>query len=398
MKAVGIVSEYNPFHKGHALHVAATKKVLGKPVIAVMSGNFVQRGDFALMRKHARAEAAVRGGVDLVLELPAAQALLSAEGFASAAVGALAATGVVDTISYGSECGDTAPLRELAKVLLSFDFDMALQKELPRGESFARARQNALASLVGEEKATLLAEPNNILGVEYEKICLARGLDSFTIRRIGAAHDGETRDGIASASRIREGIAAERDMTPFMTDSSANILIREQLKGLAPAQAKLAERAILSRLRSMNEEDFAPYDEGSEGLYRRFAVAAAECRSVEDLLQWVKTKRYAMARLRRMLMRIYLGLDRYESTVPYLRVLACNETGRALLKEMKRSALLPVITKPAEGRNLEGRAKDAFAAECRCADLYALACPIVLPGGSDWVTNPVILSETEEIE
>lgn len=391
MNAVGIVSEYNPFHKGHALHIAATKAALGKPVIAIMSGNFVQRGDFAILRKHARAEAAVRGGVDLVLELPAAQALLSAEGFASAAVGALAATGVVDTISYGSECGDTAPLREIAAALLSPDFDAALQQELPRGEVFARARQNALASLVGEEKAALLSEPNNILGVEYEKVCLTRGLNSFTISRIGAAHDGEAKDGIASASRIREGIAADEDMTPFMSEATAAILAAEQEKGLAPASLTLAERAILAKLRSMSEEDFAPYDEGSEGLYRRFAAAAAECASVAELLQSVKTKRYPLARLRRMLMRMYLGLDHYDSTVPYLRILACNETGRALLKEMKTSATLPVITKPAEGRNLEGAAKDSFAAECRCTDLYALACPVLLPGGSDWITKPVIL-------
>ena len=391
MKAAGIVSEYNPFHKGHALHIAATKEALGKPVIAVMSGNFVQRGDFAIMRKHPRAEAAVRGGADLVLELPAAQALLSAEGFASAAVGALAATGVVDTVSYGSECGSTAPLRALASALLSPDFDAALRKELPRGEVFARARQNALAALVGEEQAALLGEPNNILGVEYEKVCLSLGLNSFTIPRIGAAHDGEEKDGIASASRIREGIAAEQDMTSYLPDSTAVILLEERKKSLAPACTALAERAILTKLRSMNEADFAPYDEGGEGLYRRFAAAAAESSSIEELLQKAKTKRYALARLRRMLMRIYLGLDRYDNTVPYLRVLACNETGRALLKEMKTAATLPVITKPAEGRNLTGCAKDAFAAECRCADLYALACPLVPPGGSDWTTNPVIL-------
>lgn len=393
MKAVGIVSEYNPFHKGHALHIAATKEALGKSVIAVMSGNFVQRGDFAIMRKHARAKAAVLGGADLVLELPAAQSLLSAEGFASATVGALAATGMVDTVSYGSECGNTAVLREVAQALLSPAFQDALRQELPRGESFAQARQNALATLIGNEKAALLEQPNNILGVEYEKICLALGLDSFTISRIGAAHDGDTREGIASASRIREGITAGNDMSAFMTEESAAILSEEREKGLAPARSTLAERAILAKLRSMNEGDFAPYDEGSEGLYRRFAAAAASCRSIEELLQQVKTKRYALARLRRMLMRIYLGLDRYDNTVPYLRILACNETGRALLKEMKQTATLPVITKPSEGRSLEGKAKDAFAAECRCADLYALACPDVtaLPCGSDWMTNPVIL-------
>ena len=391
MKAVGIVSEYNPFHKGHEWHIAETKKALGKPIIAMMSGNFVQRGDFAIMRKHARAEAAVRGGADLVLELPSAQALLSAEGFAEAAVGALAATGVVDTISYGSECGNTAPLREIAAALLSPDFDTALQQELPRGEVFARARQNALASILGDEKAALLSEPNNILGVEYEKVCLTRGLDSFTISRIGAAHDGETKDGIASASRIRECIAAGEDVTDFTTDASAAILNAEREKGFAPACLSLAERAILAKLRSMSEEDFVPYDEGREGLHRRFAASAAESSSVAELLQRVKTKRYPLARLRRMLMRIYLELDHYDSNVPYLRVLACSEAGRALLKEMKTTSSLPVITKPAEGRNLDGAAREAFVAECRCTDLYALACPAVMPAGSDWIKKPIIL-------
>lgn len=393
MKAAGIVSEYNPFHKGHELHIAETKRALGKPVVAVMSGNFVQRGDFAVSRKQARAKAAVLGGADLVLELPAAQALLSAEGFAQAAVGALAATGVVDTISYGSECGSAAPLKELAQALLTEEFSALLQEELPKGGSFASARETALGRLIGAEKSSLMNKPNNILGIEYEKVCLSLGLDSFTMARVGAAHDGETEGGIASASRIREGLYASRDMGEYLTDGSRLMLAEETAAGRAPVMQKVLERAMLARLRSMSAEDFAPYDEGGEGLYRRFAAAAAEANSVEELLQQVKTRRYALARLRRMLLRIFLGLDSYSSHVPYLRVLACNETGRALLKEMKTAATLPVITKPAEGRKLEGEAHTAFAAECRCTDLYTLAYPDLdaAAGGSDWLTGPCIL-------
>lgn len=393
MKAAGIVSEYNPFHRGHELHIAATKQALGKPVIAVMSGNFVQRGDFAVARKHARAKAAVLGGADLVLELPAAQALLSAEGFAQAAVGALAATGVVDTVSYGSECGETAPLRELAEALLSGEFSALLQEELPKGASFAAARESALGRLVGADKAALMASPNNILGIEYEKVCLSLGLNSFTIPRVGAAHDGETVDGIASASRIREGLYAEENMDEFLTEGSRAMLREEAAAGRAPVKQAVLERTILTQLRRMKEEDFAPYDEGSEGLYRRFAAAAAEARSVEELLQRVKTKRYALARLRRMLLRIFLGLDSYSSLVPYLRVLACSEAGRALLKEMKKTSALPVITKPAEGRKLDEPARTAFETECRCTDLYTLAYPALSEslGGSDWLTAPFIL-------
>ena len=393
MKAVGIVSEYNPFHKGHELHIAETKQALNQPVIAVMSGNFVQRGDFAILRKHARAKAAVLGGADLVLELPAAQALLSAEGFAAAAVGALAATGVVDTVSYGSECGSTESLREIAAALNSEEFSRLLQEELPRGESFAKARQNALIRLIGGEKANLIEQPNNILGIEYEKVCLARGLQSFTIPRVGAAHDGETADGIASASRIREGLWSGEDMADFLTEGSRTVLAEECAAGRAPVRQNTLERAILAKLRTMREEDFSPYDEGGEGLYRRFAAAAAECTSIEELLQRVKTRRYAMARLRRMLLRSFLGLEERSYHVPYLRVLACNETGRKLLKEMKTAATLPVITKPAEGRQLEEPARLAFETECRCTDLYTLAYPALTEstGGSDWLTGPVIL-------
>lgn len=393
MRAVGIVAEYNPFHRGHALHLAETKRALGRPVVAVMSGNFVQRGDLAILRKHARAKAAVLGGADLVLELPAAQALLSAEGFAQAAVGALADTGVVDSVSYGSECGDAAALRTLAQALLRDDFPPLLREALASGVPFAAAREQALAQLIGAEKASLLQTPNNILGIEYEKVCLARGLDSFTIPRIGAAHDGEAADGIASASRIRAGLLAGESMDSYLTAGSLAVLAEETAAGRAPVGLTALERAILARFRLMSEADFAPCDEGSEGLYRRFAAAAAESRSVEELLTRVKTRRYAMARLRRLLLRSFLDLPGHDSRVPYLRVLACNETGRALLKEMRRVSSLPIITKPAEGRRLQGGARAAFAAECRCADLYALAYPdpAESAGGADWRTGPCIL-------
>lgn len=393
MRAVGIVAEYNPFHRGHALHLAVTKEALGRPVVAVMSGNFVQRGDLAILRKHARAKAAVLGGADLVLELPAAQALLSAEGFAQAAVGALADTGVVDSVSYGSECGDAAALRTLAQALLRDDFPPLLREALASGAPFAAAREQALARLIGAEKASLLRTPNNILGIEYEKVCLARGLGSFTIPRIGAAHDGEAADGIASASRIRAGLLAEEDMDIYLTEGSSAVLAEESAAGRAPVGLAALERAILARFRLMSEADFAPYDEGGEGLYRRFAAAAAESRSVEELLTRVKTRRYAMARLRRLLLRSFLNLPGHDSRVPYLRVLACNETGRALLKEMRGVSSLPIITKPAEGRRLQDDARAAFAAECRCADLYALACPdpAESAGGADWRTGPCIL-------
>lgn len=392
--AVGIIAEYNPFHLGHQLHIAETRRALGsdKPVVAVMSGNFVQRGDCAILPKHLRAVAALCGGADLVLELPLSAALSSAEGFARGSVQLLAASGVVDTLSYGSEAGNTGVLRELAEALVSEEFRHALQAELKSGSSFAAARERALAVLIGAEKSNLLAFPNNILGIEYEKALLSYPqIRSITVMRQGAAHDGEVSGGIASASFIREGLRNGEDMGRYMTESSAALYAAAAAKGSAPASLAFAERAILARLRSMSEEDFAPYDEGGEGLYRRFAAEAAQANSIEELLARVKTKRYAHARLRRMLLRIYLGLS--EPAEPqYLRVLAANARGCALLHEMKTAATLPIVTKPAEARQFIGEARRAFLLDARATDLYALCCPDLtsLPCGSELTTGPVI--------
>ena len=170
MRTAGIISEYNPFHRGHAWQLGELRRRLGADtaVVCAMSGNFVQRGDFAILRAHARAEAAVRGGADLVLELPLPWAIASAEGFAAGGVGVLAATGAVDTLVFGSECGDTETLKAVAAALESESFAAYLRQGLQEGVSFAAAREAAARKLLGE-KATVLAQPNDILGVEYCK-------------------------------------------------------------------------------------------------------------------------------------------------------------------------------------------------------------------------------------
>lgn len=170
MRTAGIISEYNPFHRGHAWQICELRRRLGAEtaVVCAMSGSFVQRGDFAVMRTHARAEAAVRGGADLVLELPLPWAIASAEGFAAGGVGVLAATGAVDTLVFGSECGDTETLKAVTAALESESFAAYLRQGLQEGVSFAAAREAAARKLLGE-KAAVLAQPNDILGVEYCK-------------------------------------------------------------------------------------------------------------------------------------------------------------------------------------------------------------------------------------
>jgi len=398
LKIAGIITEYNPLHRGHLLQLERTRELLGADtaVICAMSGSFVQRGDFALLRKHARAEAAVRSGADLVLELPLPWATASAEGFADGGVETLAATGLVTHLSFGSECGDAAALAEIAAVLDSPAYRDALRRRLESGASYAACRQAAAEELLGADRAALLAQPNNNLGVEYCRAILRQNCDitPVSILRQGAAHDGETVDGIASASAIREAVRrGHRDgALTLMAPAMAEIFLREEAARRAPVLAERCERAVLARLRTMTDEEFDALDEGGEGLVNRFRAAARSAATLAELLDAVKTKRYAYARLRRMALRAYLGIPaRLPESVPYLRVLAANERGRALLRQMRETARLPVITKPAEARRLTGEAKRIFELEARATDLYTLAYPTPDAAGAEWRESPVML-------
>ena len=384
MRVFGIICEYNPFHCGHKWQLDELRRRNGTEecgIVCAMSGEFVQRGDFAIERAHARAEAAVRGGADLVLELPLPWSIASAEGFARGGVGVLNATGVVDTLVFGSECGETEKLRRAAEALLRKDFSERLRDELSKGLSFAAARESAARALIGED-AGVLAEPNDILGVEYCKALLQSG---STI----------TAEGFASASYIRALLAGGEDASAFLTAESAAIYARECAAGRAPVTMKGAERAMLSRLRMLEEADFARYDSGGEGLYRRFYAAVRTAASVDELLGTVKTKRYAYARLRRMLLAAYLDIAAAElpQEIPYLRVLACNERGRMLLRAIKNEGSAPVLTKSADVRSLSEEAQRLFALSARACDQYVLAYPELraAKGGGAWTQGPVIV-------
>mgnify|MGYP000580375958 CR=1 FL=1 len=398
MKAVGIVAEYNPFHSGHRYQIRKIREIFGAetPVAAVMSGDFVQRGEAASYDKFTRAEAAVRGGVSLVIELPLPWSLSSAESFARGGVGVLAATGVVGTLAFGSECGDTARLQRAAETLLRADFPDALRRELAGGLSFAAARESAARTLIGDD-ASVLREPNDILGVEYCKALLQSGstIAPLAILRKVVGHNGGAAKGFASASHIRELLTNGEDASAYLTAESAAIYARECAAGRAPVTMQNAERAVLSRLRAMCEEDFARYDSGNEGLYRRFYDAARTAASVDELLSAVKTKRYAYARLRRMLLAAYLDVTAADvpPEVPYLRVLACNERGRKLLKTIKKTGSAPVLTKSADVRALSEEAQKLFALTARAADQYVLAYPELRAarGSSAWTEGPVIV-------
>lgn len=395
MQVCGIIAEYNPFHLGHAWQIAQLRGRFGADtaIVCAMSGSFVQRGDFAVLRKHARAEAALCGGVDLVLELPLPWALASAEGFARGGVGVLARLGAVDTLAFGSECGDTQAIARAAACLDTADYAAALRAQLTRGTSYAAAREAAVRTLLGAG-ADVLQNPNDNLGVEYCRAIarLGSGMQPLALPRVGAAHDGAPCGTFASASHIRALLLRGEDASAYLPAETLRIFRAECAAQRAPACAANAERAVLARLRMLREEDFAAADGGAEGLSRRLFAAVRTASSLDALYAAAKTKRAAHARLRRAAMRACLGLtSALPEEVPYLRVLGCTARGRTVLRRAKENGA-PLLTKPADVRRLSPEAQQLFALEARATDFFTLAYPSLsaAAGGSEWTTGPVI--------
>lgn len=393
MGAAGIIVEYNPLHSGHLRLLEAGRAALGPDtaMVCVMSGNFVQRGDFALLRKHARARAAVESGADLVLELPLPWAVSSAEGFAAGGVQALAATGVVEHLLFGSECGDVSALERVAAALLAPSFRDRLREALPGAVSFAAARQRALTGLLPEEDAALLESPNNILGIEYCKSILAQGaaLTPLALPRLGAAHGGGRpgeHNGIpmASASYLRS--LTVEDWEPYVPPRAAALYTRAAAAGLLADGSKF-EVAVLALLRAKPEADFAAVRGVSEGLEHRLAAAVREATSLDDLYTRLKTKRYPHARLRRLVLDAALGIPAELPAPPYIQVLGARKTALSRLKQ----AALPAGTSLADLARSGAEAAKISELHSKAVDFSALCRVKTQPMGLAFTTKPVVI-------
>ena len=394
MKVCGIVAEFNPFHNGHAHFLRQLKSPDGlgaTHVVAVMSGNFVQRGEPALLPKFERAKAALACGADVVVELPTPYALSSAEGFARAGVALLSALSCVDTLAFGSECGDIEALKKAADALQTDRCESLLRYHLEGGISFAEARQKALAETAGAAVGDLLSSPNNTLGIEYLRALAALGapMSAATVRRVGADHDAAAPLGdTASASYIRTLICENRPVNalPFLPRASGDCLTAAGGNGLCPAKQDRAETAMLYRLRQLSPADFAALPGVSEGLENRLFAAAQQAGSIDEFLSLVKTRRYPRTRLCRLLMAAFLGLsaDLAPATPPYLRVLGATEAGYDVLRAAKANGCtLPLLTRKGQADTLTGAARALWDFECRATDLYGLFLPKLPPCGAD---------------
>lgn len=359
-RVIGVVAEYNPFHNGHYYHLQATKEMTGAEYcVAVISGNFTQRGDTSIVNKWAKAYMAICGGADLVIELPTVYSISSAENFASGAVKILDNLKVVDAISFGAEANDLATLNNIANVLYEEPkaYTNILSHELKKGISYPAARENALMMYLNDIKryANTLSSPNNILAIEYLKALKIQKskLEPIMIRRKKVYYnDNKIVDDFASATAIRKLLQGGEytNLRKVIPRSSYTIIGQESRKGGMVLSLAKYEKEIIYTLRKMTVEEIADLPDVSEGLQFAIKNAANEANNLKDLISNIKSKRYTQTRIQRILLYALLGIDKKlmensRKVVPYVRVLGFTQKGKSLLSEIsRRNPKLNIIT------------------------------------------------------
>ena len=359
-RVLGIIAEYNPFHNGHLYHIAKSKQETNAQyVIAVISGNFVQRGNTSIVNKWTKARMALLNGVDLVIELPTIYSISSAENFAEGAIKIFNSLGIVDTISFGMETNDISTLNNIANVLYNEpkDYVTILGHELNKGNSFPKARENALLMYLNDIKryANVLSGSNNILGIEYLK---AMRKTKSTIVPVGIKrqkvlyNDKYIVDEFASATAIRKMLMTkELDAISKVMPRNSYLLLGEELKkGHYVIDLSRFEKEILYTLRKMSTEEISKLPDVSEGLENSIKNAADSCNTLNELINIVKTKRFTQTRIQRIMLYALLGIykkkmELSKKITPYARVLGFNNKGKELISEMMNlNPKLNVIT------------------------------------------------------
>lgn len=387
MKVSGIICEYNPFHNGHLYHINKTRENGATHIVAVMSGNFVQRGDVAVMNKFERAKIAVKNGIDLVIELPVAYSLASAEIFARGAVFLLDALGCVSELSFGSECGDISSLASAAKASISCSKSPELKPLLESGLSYPNALKQLAQQKYGDQVADVFDGANNLLAIEYIKAIayLNSKIIPFTVMRKNAMHDGkEFSDDIASASYIRQCITEDNEFSRFIPKDTMNSYLNEARKGKT-ANINALEKIILYKMRAVSGDELCNVPDIGQGLENRF-ISSKAAASLNELLFSVKTKRYPMARIRRIILCTLLGIRKQDLSQPppYGRILAISERGCDILSELRGKTSIPFSTSLSKLSETSATAKRFTELESFSSDVYALASQEIQPAQTDY--------------
>ncbi|MBQ9768425.1 MAG: nucleotidyltransferase [Lachnospiraceae bacterium] len=384
MKVAGIIVEYNPFHKGHEYHIAETRRVTGADfVIAVMSGDFTQRGIPACFDKFTRAECALAGGADVVLELPFCYATGSAEYFATGAVSILDKLGCVDSLCFGTETtADISLYLDTAAFLCNEPpaFQAALKEGLKEGKTFPKARLDAAKGFLNEDALALLATPNALLGLEYCKALYRRNsnIKPYTIARVGAGYHDETAspDSFSSATALRALLSKEGCFSDaFLSElpvATADILRTKAYTPLFSEDFLLLYRTALD----LKKNELASFADVSEELAARLSSRIAPC-NYEAFLEHMKTKQYTRTRIERCLLHVLFdvkaeALERFRlEDVSYARILGFRESAAPLLKHTKKTAALPLLTKLAQKeKRCTAAENELLSYDIAAADVY----------------------------
>ena len=369
MKTAGIIAEYNPFHNGHKYHIEETRKLTdAEGIIVVMSGSFVQRGEYAICDKWSRAKMAICESADLVVELPASYSCQSAEYFAKGAVSILETLNC-DYLSFGTEADDTEEIIKIAQFLKNPDdkFKKALEESLQNGESYPKA----LAKALGKDE---INTPNNVLAIEYIK--QVKSMIPVGVKRIGSLHDGK-----GSASDIRSKISNNENAESLMPETSVEILEKSYR-----ANRQVYEKLVFYKLRTMTADELKNVPDVNEGLENRIIQMCHKATTLEELLDLIKTKRYTMARIRRILNNALLGITKDDITKApeYIRVLGMNKRGMQILSDLRDNTDIPIITKVADAPK-----SVMLDIDINATNIYSLLADN--PSMADFKTSPVIL-------
>lgn len=414
-KVLGIIAEYNPFHNGHLYHLEASKKLTGADyTVAIISGNFTQRGSTSIVDKWSKTKMALENGIDLVIELPVMYSISSAENFADGAIKILNSLGIVNYLSFGTETSDISILNNIANILYSEPekYKKLLSIELEKGLSFPKARENALLDYIKnsddivpenriidfEKYGKVLSSPNNILGIEYLKalkkykssinpVCISRfatDYNSTKLSKIDNLTSNCNPQNFASATAIRELIKNKNFDTikTVMPLKSYSILMDCINSGCVTPDLNCFEKEIIFTLRKMSIEQIANLPDVSEGLEFSIKKAVNSCNNINNFLDIVKSKRYTVTRLQRILLYALLGISKEDMQLskkvekPYVRVLGFNDNGKKLVSEIAtKNPELKLITsvKKFVDSNSNKDLQIIFDKDVLATDVYSLA-------------------------
>lgn len=387
---LGIVAEYNPMHNGHIFQLEKCKeKSNAEFTVAVISGNFTQRGEPALLDKWTRTEMAILGGVDLVLELPFYFACNSAEYFAKGAVQILNGLGAVTHMGFGSESGDIEQLQKIADVFLNEteETEKKIKENLSKGLSFPAARQLAFG-----EEGDVINHPNNILAIEYLKALKLQNstIEPITVKRHKAAyHDRELTDGMGSGTGIREALQkGNTDSLEGVPDTTCDILKKNEGSFVFSDNQIYFDLLKYAILRSTKEELAEIFAVG-EGIENKILKEIRHASNLQELIERVKSKRYTQTRIQRIFAHILVNMDKKAKTPDFIKVLGFNHKGAKLLKTIKKAEknTMPIVT------NTEKVDKENMTMDIRATDIYNLISKKDTYTNSDFVKKPVIIGE-----